>query len=309
MQRVLISEERKLWRTGFLFIVFHLQSALLLQYNDQSSFPFGRQILADLARCKVFNHPSHPVRPPLVTVNRIAVNPDCKGWRNLQSLSSLLQSVTKLFTVGDETYIGTHRTVPVSFVTDCRSYATDCKSNDSAYKFCQPLQSVTIGRTTIRLTITRGRRLKSNPVRPGGGGWLKTAISDFIRPGRGVLGGVRLKSFHRLICYVLLLPAFRRMWKGNVFTGVSKSRGRESGTPESSPFWGGEGGSSHWSCLKSCPRSCLGGGLPQALVPSPPRGYPTSGPRCFPRKKKAQGDWERRGGRWGGEKEGVPRPG
>ena len=119
-------------------------------------------------RCKVFNRPPHPVRPPLVTVNWIVVNPDCKGWRNLQSLSSLLQLVMKLFTVGDETYIGTHRTVPVSFITDCKSYATDCKSNDSACKFCQPLQSVTIARTAIWLTITRGGQLKSNPVHPRG---------------------------------------------------------------------------------------------------------------------------------------------
>ena len=47
---------------------------------------------------------------------------------NLQALSSLLQLVMKLFTVSDETYIGTDRTVPVSFVTDCKSYTTDCKS-------------------------------------------------------------------------------------------------------------------------------------------------------------------------------------
>ena len=53
------------------------------------------------------------------------------------------------FTVGDETYIGTHRTVPVSFITNC-------KSDDSTCKFCQPLQSVTVVRTTIQVTITRG---------------------------------------------------------------------------------------------------------------------------------------------------------
>ena len=114
-------------------------------------------------------------------VNWIVVNPDCKGWQNLQSLLSLLQLVMKLFTVGDETYIGTHRTAPVSFFTDCKSYATDCKSDDSACKFCQPLQSVTIARTAIWLTITRGGRLKSDPVHSRG--WLKTAISDFVRPG------------------------------------------------------------------------------------------------------------------------------
>ena len=76
----------------------------------------------------------------------------------------------KLFTVGDESYIGTHRTVPVSFITDC-------KSDNSTCKFCQPSQSVTVTRTTIWLTITRGQ-LKSNPVCPRGG-WLKTEISDF----------------------------------------------------------------------------------------------------------------------------------
>ena len=68
-----------------------------------------------------------------------------------------------IFTVGDETYIGTHRTVPVSLIANCKSYATDCKRDNSACKFCQPLQSVTITRTAIQLTITMGggRQLKS----------------------------------------------------------------------------------------------------------------------------------------------------
>ena len=118
-------------------------------------------------------------------VNWIAVNPDCKGWQNLQSLSALLQLVTKHFTVGDETYIGTYRTVPLSFVTDCKNYATNCKSDDSACKFCQPLQSVTIARTTIRLTITRGGRLKSDPVRPGGGGLIENSNFWFHTPRGG----------------------------------------------------------------------------------------------------------------------------
>ena len=148
-------------------------------------------------RCKVFNRPPHPVRPPLVTVNRIAVNLDCKGWRNLQSLLSLLQSVVKLFTVGDETYIGTHRTAPVSFVTDCKSYATDCKSNDSACNFCQPLQSVTISGTAIQLTITRGGAIEIKPSTPGGGGVIENSNFWFHTPRGGVLGGGRLKSFHR----------------------------------------------------------------------------------------------------------------
>ena len=55
----------------------------------------------------------------------------------------------KLFTVGDETYIGTHRTVPVSFVTNC-------KSDNSTCKLCQPLQLVTVARTAVWLAITRG---------------------------------------------------------------------------------------------------------------------------------------------------------
>ena len=62
----------------------------------------------------------------------------------------------KTLTVSDET----HRRCPVctyvSFITYCKSYATDCKSENSACKFCQILQSVTITRTAIQLTITRG---------------------------------------------------------------------------------------------------------------------------------------------------------
>ena len=53
--------------------------------------------------------------PPLVMVNWIAVKVDCKGWWNLQS-------VMKLFTVGGKTYICRHRTVPVSFMTDCKKF-------------------------------------------------------------------------------------------------------------------------------------------------------------------------------------------
>ena len=69
--------------------------------------------------------------------------------------------MTKLFTIGDGTYIGTHRTVPISFVSDC-------KSDNSPCKFRQPLQSVTIAGTTIQLTNTRG------------GGVIEI---DFIHPG------------------------------------------------------------------------------------------------------------------------------
>ena len=53
------------------------------------------------------------------------------------------------FTVGDKTYIGTHRTVPVSFVTICKSYATDCKSDMANCKFYQNLQLVTVAINAI----------------------------------------------------------------------------------------------------------------------------------------------------------------
>ena len=66
------------------------------------------------------------------------------------------------FTVGDETsysqWRNLHRYTQDStckFVTDCRSYTTNCKSDDSVCKFCQPLQ-LTSARTAIQLTITRG---------------------------------------------------------------------------------------------------------------------------------------------------------
>ena len=92
----------------------------------------------------------------------------------------------KTFTVGDETY----RPCPVctylsfitdckSFVTDCKSYATDCKSENSACKFCQLLQSVTIARVAIRLTVTRG-----------GGDWNR-----FHTPPRGRTKSIFLFSF------------------------------------------------------------------------------------------------------------------
>ena len=79
------------------------------------------------------------------------------------------------FTVSDETY----RHCPVctyvsfitnckSFITDCKSYATDCKSENSAYKFWQLLQSVTIARMAIRLTVTRGGWLKLISYTQGG---------------------------------------------------------------------------------------------------------------------------------------------
>ena len=80
------------------------------------------------------------------------------------------KATTKLFTVNDETYIGTHRTAPISFVTDCESYTTDCKSDNSTCKFHQPLQSVTVARTTIWLTITRRGDGNQFHTSWGGGG-------------------------------------------------------------------------------------------------------------------------------------------
>ena len=58
------------------------------------------------------------------------------------------------FTVGDETYIGTHRTVPVSFMTvkvapPTVKVTVDCK-------FCQNLQLVMVAINAIWLTIIRG---------------------------------------------------------------------------------------------------------------------------------------------------------
>ena len=109
-------------------------------------------------------------------VNQIVVNLDCTGWWNLQVLSSLLQWVTKLFTVSDETYIGTHRRAPVSFITDCKSYANNCKSDDSTCKFCQPLQSVMVIGTAIWLT-SQGGVIEIKPSTPQGGDWNKFLIS------------------------------------------------------------------------------------------------------------------------------------
>ena len=90
---------------------------------------------------------------------------------HLPSVVSLLQLVTKLFPVVDETYIGTNSTVHVSFITDCKSYTTDCKSDTANCKFCQHLQLAIVARTVICLTITRGgRAIEIKPSTPGGGG-------------------------------------------------------------------------------------------------------------------------------------------
>ena len=90
-----------------------------------------------ISQCNELICPSPtPVCQPFVIVVKV----DCKGRQNLQSVASLLQSVMKHFTVSDETYIGTHRTMPVTFITDCKSYASNCKSDMANYK----------------LTITRG---------------------------------------------------------------------------------------------------------------------------------------------------------
>ena len=81
---------------------------------------------------------------PLVTVNWIVVNLNCKGWWNLQALLSVLQLVMKVFTVGDETYIGTCRTVPVSLITDCKSYATKILNRSNVTKELLPLRKSTV---------------------------------------------------------------------------------------------------------------------------------------------------------------------
>ena len=66
-------------------------------------------------------------------------------WRNLQALSCV--------------YL-------LSFVTNCKSYANDCKSDNSTCKFCQPLQ---LRLTAIELTVTRGGAYENGRV-----GELKT---------------------------------------------------------------------------------------------------------------------------------------
>ena len=100
------------------------------------------------------------------------------------------------FTVSDET----HRRCPVcayvSFITYCKSYATDCKSENSACKFCQILQLVTITRTAIRLTVTRGGWLKLILYAPGGGRHTKSIfLFSFTPPPRGVRRGGWMKRF------------------------------------------------------------------------------------------------------------------
>ena len=85
---------------------------------------------------------SHP--PPLLTVNWIAVLAmvtDCKSWKNLQVLLSIL--------VCDETYMRCPVCTYVSFITNC-------KSDNSTCKFRQPLQSRL---TTIQLTVTRVKKV------------------------------------------------------------------------------------------------------------------------------------------------------
>ena len=154
-------------RTNFQLWILSLN--LLKSKNPHVTWGGGSGVMFSIA-------PSTSM-PPLLTVNWIAVNLDCTGWQNLQALSSLLLSVMELFTVSDETYIGTHRIVPVSFITDCKSYATNCKSDNSTCTFCQPLQSLTIAGTAIWLTITKGGG-DWNQTQYASGGWLKTEISQ-----------------------------------------------------------------------------------------------------------------------------------
>ena len=146
-----------------------LWSLPMILWSFSFSLSLSLSVNGPLVAGVTFSIASSLSMPHLVMVNWIAVNLDCKGWQNLQVLSSLLQSVTKLFTVSDETYIGTHRTAPVSFITHC-------------YKFCQLLQSVTFNRTAIWLTITRGG-LTSNPVHPGGD-WKQKFLISYAPRGR-----------------------------------------------------------------------------------------------------------------------------
>ena len=131
-----------------------------------------------------------------MTVNWIVVKVDCKCWWNLQSVASLLQSLMKLFTVVEETYMGTHRTAPVSFIADCKSYTTDCKSDMANCKFCQSLQLATVAVNTIWLTITRGRGNWYKTQYTPRGGWKQKFLISYAP--RGVLVG---KTFHLGILY------------------------------------------------------------------------------------------------------------
>ena len=132
-------------------------------------------------------------------------------------------SWSRNFTVGHETFtVGheTYRCCPVctylSFITDCKSFVTNCKnymtdrksfmtdcksfvtnrkSENSACKFCQLLQSVTIARVAIRLTVTRGG-FKSISYAPRGAYEINNSV--FIHPPGGVWRGGRMKTFHRV---------------------------------------------------------------------------------------------------------------
>ena len=90
------------------------------------------------------------------------------------------------FTVSDETYRCCPVCTYVSFITDCKSFATDCKSENSTCKFCQLLQLVTIARTAIRLTATRGEVIEIDFVCPGGGHTKSIFLFSFtpLPPGR-----------------------------------------------------------------------------------------------------------------------------
>ena len=126
------------------------------------------------------------------------------------------------FTVSDKTY----RCCPVctylsfitnckSFMTDCKSYATDCKSENSTCKFCQLLQSVTIARVAIWLTVTRGV-IEIDFVCPGA---YEINISVFIHPpGRTKRGAnenvspaIILDQSHLRILSKLLWTGFENM--------------------------------------------------------------------------------------------------
>ena len=106
----------------------------------------------------------------------------------------------KLFTVVDETNIGTHRTVPVSFVTNCKSYTIDCKSDMANCKFCQNLQLARVAINTIWSTITRWGDWNQTQYTPGG---VENRNFWFCVPPGGRTGGQNVSPGHLVSSTVL----------------------------------------------------------------------------------------------------------
>ena len=133
----------------------------------------------------------------------------------------------KCFTVSDETYIGMQRTAPVSFITYCKSYATDCKSDNSICKFCQPLQLVTTAGTSL---VNHHKR-----------GWLKTEIrtTENVSPGIQFAGqshcllGDKFSFTQIFIGFSRLLPTAYVVWGKVIFwhMSVRLARSRQGGYP------------------------------------------------------------------------------